>query len=258
MSHSCRVSSVDVASTPYAREVLPIALSHGAAHRADQPSPQRLPHRAQQPAGCGPARAGERDGGPVPDRDRPGHRARAGHADDVADPADRRRLGGRGRHLHRLLLHLHCSWPGRRGTPALLRHQRGVDHGSQEVLGEGGAVRPDRAAARAGHRHAALAAGRGDVRPGVHRRRQGRLPRLLARGGAADQAGRADHGGLSRHRPPRPGTAPRSRGSPAPRARCRTAAPDRSPSPRRGWTAAGRPGRSARPAGSSSRPRSSA
>ena len=33
---------------------------------------------------------------------------------------------------------------------------------------------------RPGHRHAALAAQPGDVRPGVHRRRQGRLPRLLA------------------------------------------------------------------------------
>ena len=32
------------------------------------------------------------------------------------------------------------------------------------------------------------------VRPGVHRRRQGRLPRLLARGRAAGAPGRADHG----------------------------------------------------------------
>ena len=71
-------------------------------------------------------------------------------------------------------------------------------------------------------------------------------------------ARKRDYRPTSQHRPPRPGTARRSRGSPAPRARCRTAAPGRSPSPRRGWTAAARPGRSARPAGSSCRPRSSA
>src|SRR5580700_12323451 len=40
---------------------IPIPLAHGTALRTDQPSPERVPHRAQQPAGRRPAGAGQRD-----------------------------------------------------------------------------------------------------------------------------------------------------------------------------------------------------
>ena len=51
------------------------------------------------------------------------------------------------------------------------------------------AWRPDRAAARPGHRHAARAARGRAVRPGLHRRGQDRLPQLLGGDRAAHRSG---------------------------------------------------------------------
>ena len=53
--------TVLLSGTPRLPEAMPIALAHGAAQRADQPSPQRVPHGAQQPAGRCLAGAGQRD-----------------------------------------------------------------------------------------------------------------------------------------------------------------------------------------------------
>ena len=77
--------------------------------------------------------------------------------------------------------------PGRGRLAAVLRRQRRVDRARPPGLGPGRPGRPHRAAPGPGDRDAAGPAGRAD-RPGVHRRRQARLRRLLARAGAPGAA----------------------------------------------------------------------
>jgi NACHT domain len=88
-----------------------LTLCHDTAQRADQPSPERLPDGAQQPAGRDLAGAGERDGGALPQRDRPADSPRGGDVPHAADQDQQRPLGGRGRDVHRLLVDLHRARP---------------------------------------------------------------------------------------------------------------------------------------------------
>ncbi|CAA9382952.1 MAG: Caffeoyl-CoA O-methyltransferase(), partial [uncultured Nocardioides sp.] len=119
----------------------------------------------------GHGRAG-RGAGVLPDR------AGAGRVHAAAHPGARRPPGDRDRHVHRVLRTLHRPRAARRRTAGLPGPQRGVDGGRPPVLGAGGADRPDRPARGGGSSGAAGVAGRGDLRPGLRRRRQDRIRRL--------------------------------------------------------------------------------
>jgi transcriptional regulator with XRE-family HTH domain len=89
-----------------------LTLCHGTAQRADQLPPERVPQRSQHPARHHLAGAGQRDGGALPQRDRPADRPRGGHLPHAAGPDRRRPFGDRARHLHRVLVDLHRARPG--------------------------------------------------------------------------------------------------------------------------------------------------
>ena len=87
-------------------------------------------------------------------------RGRAGPVHDLARPGDRGADGGRGRDVHRVLVHLRSTGSGFRRQAAVLRRQRRVHVGRAGVLAAGRAGRPDRAATRpAAQTLAALPAG---------------------------------------------------------------------------------------------------
>ena len=117
-------------------------------------------------------------------------RPRAGRVHAAAHPRARGAAGDRDRHVHRLLGALHRPRPARGRLAALPGPQRGVDGGGPAVLGPRRGGRPDRAAARRRAAHAARAAAGRDLRPGVRRRGQDRLPGLRRGAVPADDAER--------------------------------------------------------------------
>ena len=110
----------------------------------------------------------------------------------LADPARRRPQRRRGRHVHRLLVDLHRPRPGaRRARCCAATSARSSRRSPGEAWAERRAERPHRAAPGPGARDAAGAARRRADRPRVHRRRQGRLRRVLRRARAPRPPGRA-------------------------------------------------------------------
>ena len=102
-----------------------------ARRRSPPTSPSAPPRPTRSCARCrtAPRALGRR--GADADRRRPGRPA------DAAHPPRRRPPGGRGRHVHRVLVDLHRPRPGARRPPAVLRRQRGVHGHRPRGLGRG-------------------------------------------------------------------------------------------------------------------------